>query len=540
MFAKLYKDNLPAYSNETGFNMLLIARLLVAAVLLILCLLFVESSILGFILLVLVAVIAGYDIVHKTIDYVAGLQFFNAPVIICFTVFLAFCIGFGSEAAVTVIIYQIGKIAADFAVEKTKQTAQELRGDIGETELEFMKGAVEEEGDEFSFAKEISRGASDAVKLLIVIAVAYAVVVPLVTNLPAVNGIHNALAILVLATPISACISSPLVGNLAACYAAALGVKVKNLNVAYQTKQVETVILDKTGIFTESTPKLLAVKPEVFDERTFMKLAANAVYYSEQPFADAILAAGDFDILEDIISDFNDIPGYGVKLNIQNSEVILAGRELFMSMGIDVPEEVSMGGRSYYMLVQRKYVGRVIIKESIQSAADELVTGLKADGIETGVLLAEEDQDTSEAFAERYGFDRVCGGCTAEKKADTISALVQNAKGSAFIYANSIEQHSAADIDIRIGKKSNYADILVDTEGMENIPEAVRVMRRIHEIILQNAIAAFVVKAVLLFLAMINVTSIWFTLFVDIAAMLATVLSAMRVTGGKLPERSAN
>ena len=103
-----------------------------------------------------------------------------------------------------------------------------------------------------------------------------------------------------------------------------------------------------------------------------------------------------------------------------------------------------------------------------------------------------------------------------------------------YVYANGFDAHSAADLDIRVSRKGKFADILVIPEYIANLPLALQLCSRVREVAAENAIFAFVVKAILIFLSLTGYCNIWFAIFIDMAAALATILNSIRVTSPSL------
>ena len=99
-----------------------------------------------------------------------------------------------------------------------------------------------------------------------------------------------------------------------------------------------------------------------------------------------------------------------------------------------------------------------------------------------------------------------------------------------YLYANSLQAHSNASIDIRVSKKGKYADALVDPSRLELFPETIGISKRVREICAENVFFAFIVKAILLFLALTGNCTVWFAIFLDFAAAIATILNTIRVT----------
>ena len=147
------------------------------------------------------------------------------------------------------------------------------------------------------------------------------------------------------------------------------------------------------------------------------------------------------------------------------------------------------------------------------------------------MLLTEEGGTESRRIAEEMNFGEVYGECDTAKKLRVVSDLKTSAKGAVlFVYSSGVETHSAADVDIRVNRRGKFADVLISPDYLANLPFAVQICRRMREIAIENAIFAFVVKAILVFLSIIGYCNIWFAIFIDMVAAVATILNSVRVT----------
>ena len=102
------------------------------------------------------------------------------------------------------------------------------------------------------------------------------------------------------------------------------------------------------------------------------------------------------------------------------------------------------------------------------------------------------------------------------------------------MYAAGIEAHSAAETDIRVSRKGKYADATIAPEYAVNLPRVFYTCGRMREIATENALFAFIIKAVLIFLSITGYCNLWFAMFIDMVAALATILNSIRVTTDSL------
>lgn len=523
--------------NQGGLNSIIVIRLIVASLIFAVSLIVKMPSLVRILLLALSVVVSGYDVALDAVNSVESGDYFATPIVIVFVAVISFFIGFGLEGAALMMFYQIGQILIAYAQERTVKSAKELLCYSDDETVEKVTGIIgEENAGKMAMEYTVGSAASFILKIALGIAVLYAVLIPIFTNLSFAVSIHRALTIIVIATPLSVVVAMPLTGIIGICYGAQFGVIFNTAAAMEKAAEVETAVFDKPGVFADDHPSLVSVQSDLLDKSTFMNFAAHAVYYSEQPFAKAISDAFNLDYKLDLISDFQDIPGCGVDLKINGAHVTLATRELFASRGEAVPyENAKENYQMFYMMVSEKYVGKIALTNEIYGEAEQLAPDLKAIGFDKCILLTEDGKEESEAAATELEFDEVYGECDTARKL----RLINDLKGSRdtqmmYVYANGFDGHSAADLDVRVNRKGKFADILVIPEYIANLPLALQLCSRVREVAAENAIFAFVIKAILIFLSLTGYCNIWFAIFIDMVAALATILNSIRVTSPSL------
>ena len=527
------KRSSSAGPSDTGtISSVVVIRLVIASIVFAVSLIVEMPDFIKTILLVLSAVAAGYDIVMKAFSAVEEGDFFATPVVVVLIAVIAFFIGFAVESAALLILYQIGLMLIDYAVEHTKKSALELIQYQDETVIQKMVDAFARPGANTIALESTLKTSSGAVlKLAMVIAVAYAVALPLFTNNSYSVSVHRAITIILIATPLSIVVSTPLSAMIGLCYSAQQGVAFDNAASMEALADCEIAIFDKAGIFADERPRVIAMHSDVLDANTFMNFVAHSVYYSEQPVAKAVAAVFDQEYRLGVIKDFREIPGYGVELSIDGIGVTFASRELFSGRGVELPPEEETPGQTFYMVVAGKYVGKLVISSEVNEDSENLVPSMKEVGISRCILLTEDSKESGQQLAELLGFSEMYPQCDTDAKLEKINEISKKAKCAVlFVYATGIEAHSAAAVDMRVSKKGKYADALVDPRSVNNIPFSKQVAARVREVCIENAVFAFVIKAVLIFLSIVGYCNLWFAMCIDMIAAVATVLNTIRVT----------
>lgn len=526
-------------AGEVGpFDTAIVVRLVVASIIFAVALILkLLPSFVSILLLLASAGAAGYDIAIEAVNSVEKGEYFATPLIIIVVTVLSFVIGFAAEGAALIILYQIGLILLAYTKDKTKKSALDLLHYQDSETVEKVASLIEQdEALELPVKGMMEHSSGTVLKFAIAFAVLYAIVLPLFTNFTYAVSIHRALMIIIVCTPMSVVAAMPITALVSLCRAGQFGAIFSSASVMESAADTTTALFDKAGIFTAETPRLISVQSDVLDSKTFMNFAAHAVYYSEQPIAKAISAMNDTEYRLDVISDFMDIPGCGVDLSVAGAHVTLGTRALFVSRGVDIPYDVSDDNHLvYYMTVADKYVGKLIFSDDFNEDTVDIADGMRAAGVNKCILLTDDGKEEAEQLADKLGFDEFISECDTAKKLRIIKNFSEaEDQKTLYVYAAGIEAHSAAETDIRVSRKGKYADATIAPEYAVNLPRAFYTCGRMREIATENALFAFIIKAVLIFLSITGYCNLWFAMFIDMVAALATILNSIRVTTDSL------
>ena len=373
---------------QGSFEVALPIRLGIAAVLVIISALFKMPVLVRYILLILSIVVAGYDIFLASVDDIAAKKYFSTSIVILFAAVLGFVIGFPTEAAVMVILYQLSGILIDYTRKRALQSAKELvnvQEEDVKTRIEEITAA--ENAGETNLQFTLEKSAAFVLRCVAVLALLYALLMPFVTGISFRVSFHRALLILLISSPMSVGVSFPVVGISALYYSARNGILFNSARVMEQATELNVALFDKAGVFSEEAPHVIGLQSDVLDKKTFLNFLAHAVYYSDQPFAKAISDYYNQEYKLELINNFEEIPGSGVMLEIGHAPVVLATKSYFDTHEIAIPDRNSSDGISYYMTIAGRYVGRVVVSSEINQEAETLVEEMNRAGFTRNILL---------------------------------------------------------------------------------------------------------------------------------------------------------
>lgn len=222
-----------------------------------------------------------------------------------------------------------------------------------------------------------------------------------------------ALSVLVMGYPCALGMATPLAIVRGSGEAAEKGILMRSGEAFHVFKDVDTMLLDKTGTLTRGEPEVnevISLTEASTDE--LLRLAAATENPSEHPLARAIVtAARESGVTIPEASDFDATPGKGVVAVVENNTVtvgsprFVGGREVDLSQVRDQIEELQQSGNTVVvMALDGSLASLMTLADPLKDDAKETVERLKTAGIEP-VMLTGDNEQTARTIAERVGIE---------------------------------------------------------------------------------------------------------------------------------------
>jgi Cu+-exporting ATPase len=321
------------------------------------------------------------------------------------------------------------------------------------------------------------------------------------------HALINAVAVLIIACPCALGLATPISIMVATGKGAGVGVLFKNAEAIEVMRQVDTLVVDKTGTLTEGKPKLVDVvaAPGV-DERRLLLLAASLERGSEHPLAAAIVAGARERGVEDLVeaSGFDSVTGKGVTGKVDGRRVALGNRALMDEHGVDAgglderAEELRGAGRTVMIVaVDGAPAGLLGVADPIKETTAQALRELHAEGVRV-VMLTGDNRTTAEAVARELGLDEVVAEVLPDQKADEVKRLQDEGRVVAMAGdgINDAPALAQAQVGIAMGTGT---DVAIESAGvtlvkgdLRGIVRARRLSRATMANVRQNLFFAFV------------------------------------------------
>ena len=318
-----------------------------------------------------------------------------------------------------------------------------------------------------------------------------------------------AVSVLIIACPCALGLATPMSIMVATGKAASVGVLFRNAEAIETLRQVDTLIVDKTGTLTEGRPKLVdALSTSGLDEAELIRLAASLEQGSEHPLAHAILSgASERRLSLSKPEDFAAVSGKGVTGKVDGRTVALGNAALFQQLGIDIAPLTAEadtrrndGQTVMFVAVDGYAAGVVAVADPVRPTTAEAVRQLHDEGLRL-VMLTGDNRRTADAVARRLGIDQVIADVLPDQKSDVVKRL--QAEGRFVAMAgdgiNDAPALAQAQVGIAMGTGT---DVAMESAGvtlvkgdLTGIVRARRLSRATMANIKQNLFFAFVYNA---------------------------------------------
>jgi P-type Cu+ transporter len=245
------------------------------------------------------------------------------------------------------------------------------------------------------------------------------------------HAIINAVAVLIIACPCALGLATPMSIMVATGKGATIGVLFKNAEAIEVMRQVDTLVVDKTGTLTEGKPKLVSVSPtDGLDESTLLRLAASLERGSEHPLAAAIVQGAQERELELVdAKEFEYVTGKGVTGQVDGRKVALGNNKLLEDLGIQADklkaqaESLRADGQTVMLVaVDGQAAGLVGVADPIKKTTPEAIEALHGEGLRI-VMLTGDSRTTAQAVAGKLGIDELMPEVLPDQKAAKVKEL---------------------------------------------------------------------------------------------------------------------
>ncbi|MCU4975847.1 heavy metal translocating P-type ATPase [Halobacteria archaeon AArc-m2/3/4] len=346
---------------------------------------------------------------------------------------------------------------------------------------------------------------------------------------------------ILIACPCALGLATPMATMVGSTISAKNGVLYKGADILEKARGIDVVVFDKTGTLTHGEMRLTNVVPiddaaeadggseiadggvvqeeTIVDEELVLSVATSAESGSEHPLAQAIVkGAAERDLRLDEPTEFENVPGHGIRATIPQGEVLVGNRKLMRDYGIDPsPVEDTMkqlerdGKTAMLVALDGELLGVVANADTVRESAKETVAELHRRGYEV-MMLTGDNERTGRAIGEQLGIPdgNVHAEVLPEDKADEIDAIQVDGSRAIMVGdgVNDAPALTTAHVGVAIGSGTDVAiesgDITLMRDDPIDVIKAMRIADATISKVRQNLFWAFAYNTTLIPIASIG------------------------------------
>lgn len=400
--------------------------------------------------------------------------------------------------------------------------------------LELVEEATSKKAKTEKFITKFAKYYTPIVCLLALI---LAIVPPLILKQSFMGWIYRALIFLVISCPCALVISVPLgfFGGIGG--ASKKGILIKGSNYLENLSKAKYAVFDKTGTITKGVFEIQKIETNNISEEELIKIAAHGEKFSNHPIALAIRKRYSGDYNDGDIKNLEEISGKGIHAVIFEKDTLVGNAKLLKENSV-VFDEIDDIGTIIYVAVNEEYKGAIVISDTIKENAKEAIKELKENKVKKTYVLTGDDYKIANRVASAVGIDECMANLLPNEKLEKLeNVLKKRRENEKVLYVgdgiNDSPCLARADIGIAMGgigadAAIEAADVVIMTDELEKIAEAIRISKRTMKIVKQNIVFALTVKAIVLILGALGIANMWLAVFADVGVSVIAILNSMK------------
>lgn len=348
--------------------------------------------------------------------------------------------------------------------------------------------------------------------------------------------VKRALVFLVTSCPCAIVLSVPLGYFAGIGKAGKEGVLIKGSNYLDVLTKANTMVLDKTGTITKGNFEVSKiVLAEKIGEEELLEIAAVAESMSNHPIAKSIISKVNKKISQEEIEEYKEIAGMGIKAKYHGDEIVAGNAKLLEKEEIKYYPCNEIGA-IVYVAKNKKYLGAIVISDTVKPDSKEAIEGFKKNGINKICMLTGDNKEIAENIAKQVGIEEVHYNLLPGEKVKELQKI-KNEQNVVIAIGDGINDSPVlAEADIGASMGLNGQDLAIETSDivimdgkLSSFNKAIHVSKRTKKIIIQNIYFALGIKAIVLVLGAFGISTMWEAVFADVGVTFITVLNSLRV-----------
>ena len=400
--------------------------------------------------------------------------------------------------------------------------------------LNLVENATDKKAKTETF---VAKAAKIYTPIVLGLALAVAIFMPIfLQNVTYKESIYKALIFLVISCPCSIAISVPLSYFSGIGKASKRGILIKGSDYLDGVKDIGQIIFDKTGTITTGNFSISQINciNKNYTEREILNYFVMGESFSNHPIAKSILKEVEDNIDTTNVTDFKEISGKGLEYNYQGKKIKIGNSNFVNNMKKDKENY----GTLLYLKIDNEIAGSILLTDKVKERAKATIKKLKELQIKTKMFTGDK-KEIATRIAKEVKIDEVKSEMLPQNKYEELEKiLISNKTKKKVAYVgdgiNDSPVLARADIGISMGGVGSSSaieasDIVIMTDELEKIVDAIQISKKTNRIIKQNLIFSIGVKILILFLSLFGIADMWEAVFADVGTTLITIFNTIRI-----------
>lgn len=373
--------------------------------------------------------------------------------------------------------------------------------------------------------------------IVVILAILLAFIPPIFFGVESLSiWIKRALVFLVTSCPCAIVLSIPLGYFAGIGKAGKDGVLIKGSNYLDILTKANAMVLDKTGTITKGNFEVSKiVLEEEIGEEELLEIAAVAESMSNHPIAKSIISKVNKKISQEEIEEYKEIAGMGIKAKYHGDEIVAGNAKLLEKEEIKYYPCNEIGA-IVYVAKNKKYLGAIVISDTVKPDSKEAIEGFKKNGINKICMLTGDNKEIAENIAKQVGIEEVHYNLLPGEKVKELQKI-KNEQNVVIAIGDGINDSpilALADIGVAMGINGQdlaieTSDIVIMDGKLSSFGKAIKTAKRTKQIIMQNIYIAIGIKVIVLILGAFGISNMWQAVFADVGVTFITVLNSLRI-----------
>ena len=400
--------------------------------------------------------------------------------------------------------------------------------------LNLVENATDKKAKTETF---VSKAAKIYTPIVLGLALLVAIAMPLIIKGTTYDeSIYKALIFLVISCPCSIAISVPLSYFTGIGKASKKGILVKGSDYLDSLKDVTKIIFDKTGTITTGKFEVerINILNKNYDKKEILKLIGKGESLSKHPIAESVMRKVKKELKEEItttdIKDFKEVAGKGIEYSYENKLVKIGNADF-----VNQEKKDNTSATVLYLKVEEEIIAKITLNDQVKEGTKEAIEAMHKNNIETKMFTGDK-KEIALSIAKKVGIQQTKYEMLPTDKYKALEKELNENEKVAYVGdgINDSPVLARADIGISMGgigssSAIEASDVVIMTDEIKKISEAIEVSKRTNLIIKQNLIFSIGVKIVIMLLSLFGISDMWEAVFADVGVTLITIFNTLRI-----------